>query len=89
MREKRKRNIICILSLTIMLLFFLMAKENNYGKRFNDFVVSEEKYNAIIKTHNESKNSRFPYLSKTSQPPNYYQMAPIPVFLLFLEKRYY
>ena len=57
MREKRKRNIICILSLTIMLLFFLMAKENNYGKRFNDFVVSEEKYNAIIKTHNESKNS--------------------------------
>lgn len=68
MRKKRKRNIICILSLTIMLLFFLMAKENNYGKRFNDFVVSEEKYNAILETHNESKNSLISELILNKSP---------------------
>lgn len=55
MKEKRKRCIICILSLTVVLLFFLMAKENNSGKRFNDYIVSEEKFDGILGMYDESK----------------------------------
>lgn len=57
MKEKRKRYIIGILSLVIVLLFFLMAKEYNYGKRYDDYIVSEKKFDTILKTHSQSESA--------------------------------
>lgn len=56
MKEKRKRCIICILSLSVVLLIFMTAKEYNFGKRLNDYIVSDENFDVIIKTHAKSKD---------------------------------
>lgn len=57
MKEKRRRCIIGILSLAVVSLFFLTAKEYYDAKRFDDCVVSGEDFEEILKTHDKSESS--------------------------------
>lgn len=55
MKEKRRRCIIGILGLAVVSLFFLIAKEYNDAKRFDDCIVSRENFEEILKTHDKSE----------------------------------
>lgn len=54
MWEKRRIYIILMLGLSVFLFFILLGSDGGAGDDFNSYIVSDEKFEAIMKSHSES-----------------------------------
>ena len=54
MWEKRRICIILMLGLSVLLFFILLGSDGGAGDDFNSYIVSDKKFEAIMKSHSES-----------------------------------